>query len=362
MKTEKNILAGLCAIVMLGFCALTADIKAEPNNTAMDAYKLRMQGKADEAKALLEKAVQENPGNAMAYYELARTNYYMATGEPQKLADRIADAQQAIDQAIELDPNNVMYKMFEGHIALFGTYMAQGKEGAAKLCEAFEAVLKLKPDYPLAMLYLVEIYGVLPQGQGGDASKAEMYAKKLEALDPIYGAKARWILQPKDANRVEYWRNVLKKHKDNTDVLEEMGKAYLSVDKVNEAVSCFEKAIKIDHSKSYLWLDLSIYHTWAALAAKDNAELRQKSITAGEEAVKKYLDSKPILPMVAYALGIQYKYLARSGHKEQADETLKQAKALDPYFSKATGAPNPDLFIPPDMISHNHRYLYRPVQ
>ena len=167
---------------------------------------------------------------------------------------------------------------------------------------------------------------------------------------------------PEAANRVDYWQKVLKNHQGNTDVLEEMGKAYLGADDVNDAVSCFEKAIKIDPNKSFLFLDLSIYHTWAAMAAKDNAELRQKAITAGDAAVTRYLDSNPVLPMRAYALGVQYKYKAHSGHKEQADEILKKAKELDPYFSMATGAPNPDLFIAVDEIPHSHRYLFRPVQ
>jgi hypothetical protein len=66
--------------------------------------------------------------------------------------------------------------------------------------------------------------------------------------------------------------------------------------------------------------------------------------------------------MEAYALGVQSKYQSHSGQKEKGEELLKKAQALDPYFSKATGAPNPDLFIAPDEISHNHRYLFRPVQ
>jgi tetratricopeptide (TPR) repeat protein len=364
MAVKRNMLIGTLAVLLLGLYVLAGAAKGETasQNAAADAYKLRMQGKVDDAKALLEKAIQENPKNAAAHYELARTKLYMATGEPQKLADRIADAQQSIAKAIENDPNNVIYLLFEGHIALFQTYMSPGKESTAKLTEAFEAALKLKPDYRQAILYLVEIYGTLPADQGGDKSKAEQYAKKLEKLDEVYGAKARWILMPEDANRVDYWQKVMKSHEGNTDVLEEMGKAYLSADNVNDAVLCFEKAIKIDPAKSYLFLDLSIYHTWAAMAARDNAELRQKAIAAGDAAVTRYLDSKPVLPMQAYALGVQYKYKAHSGHKEQADELMKKAKELDPYFSKATGAPNPDLFIAVDEMPHSHRYLFRPVQ
>ncbi len=66
--------------------------------------------------------------------------------------------------------------------------------------------------------------------------------------------------------------------------------------------------------------------------------------------------------MHAYALGVQSKYQSFLGHKEQADALLKQAQTLDPNFSKATGLPGPDLFTPPDEISHNHRYFFRPIQ
>ncbi|MGD0551064.1 MAG: tetratricopeptide repeat protein [Sedimentisphaerales bacterium] len=363
MAAKKTVLAGLCVVVMLGLCVLAGAAKGETKsgNAAADAYKLRMQGKVDDAKALLEQAIRENPHNAAAHYELARINFYMVT-HPQQGVDRIAEAQQSIAKAIENDPNNVIYPFFEGHIALFGYYMSPTKENAATLCGAFESALKLKPDYRQAILYLVEIYGTLPEDKGGDKSKAEQYAKKLEGMDEIFGAKARWILLPGDTNRVDYWRKVLKNHQGNTDVLEEMGKAYLGADDVNDAVLCFEKAIKIDPNKSFLFLDLSIYHTWAAMRAGDNSELRQRAITAGDAAVTKYLDSNPVLPMRAYALGVQYKYKSHSGHKEQADEILKKAKELDPYFSMATGAPNPDLFIAIDEIPHSHRYLFRPIQ
>ena len=363
MAAKKTVLFGLCVVVALGLCVLAEAAKgeAESRNAAADAYKLRMHGKVDDARSLLEQAIQENPHNAAAHYELARTRFYMVL-HPQPGEDRITEAQQSIVKAIENDPNNVIYPFFEGHIALLQYYMSPTKENAARLCGAFESALKLKPDYRQAMLYLVEIYGTLPEDKGGDKSKAEQYAKRLEGMDEVFGAKARWILLPRDANRVDYWRNVLKNHEGNLDVLEEMGKAYLGADNVNDTVLCFEKAIKINPEKSFLFLDLSIYHTWAAMGAGNNSELRQKAITAGDAAVTRYLDSKPVLPMQAYALGVQYKYKSHSGHKEQADEILKKAKELDPYFSMATGAPNPDLFIAIDEISHYHRYLFRPIQ
>jgi tetratricopeptide (TPR) repeat protein len=373
MAAKKTILVGLCVVVALGLCVLAwaGEGATEPKKVAADAYKLRMEGKVDDANSLLERAVRENPRDAAAYYELARTRVYMALGklgDMKKFQERIEDARQSIVKAIENDPNNVIYPFFEGHIAMLKAYPSwmqnqpDTKEKMGKACEAFESALKLKPDYRQAMLYLVEIYGTLPEDKGGDKSKAEQYVKQLEGMDKVFGAKARSVLLPGEANRVDYWQNVLKDNEGNADVLEELGKAYLGIDDVNDATLCFEKAVKINPEKTLLFMDLSIYHTWAALGAGDNSELRQRAITAGDAAVTRYLDSKPILPMQAYALGVQYKYKAHSGHKEQADELLKRTEALDPYFSKATGAPNPDLFIPPDEISHNHRYLFRPIQ
>jgi tetratricopeptide (TPR) repeat protein len=365
MAAKKTMLTGMCMVLVLGLCILAGAAmgETESRKVASDAYKLRMQGKVDDAKALLEQGIQENPRNAAAHYELARTKFHMALhGEPQLREERIKEAQQSIERAIENDPNNVIYPFFEGHIALLQAYMSSTKENVARLCGAFESALKLKPDYRQAMLYLVEIYGTLPEDKGGDKSKAEQYARRLEGMDKVFGAKARSVLLPGEANRVDYWQNVLKNNEGNADVLEELGKAYLGIDDVNDAVLCFEKAVKINPEKTLLFMDLSIYYTWSAMGAGNDSELLRKAITSGDAAVTRYLDSKPVLPMQAYALGVQYKYKYHSGHKEQADELLKRAEALDPYFSMATGAPNPDLFIPPDEISHNHRYLFRPIQ
>ncbi|MGD0463458.1 MAG: tetratricopeptide repeat protein [Tepidisphaeraceae bacterium] len=368
----KRIAAGLVlwAALAPGWFVAAAAGQGETQSmkVAVDAYTLRMQGRVDDARAMLEQAIREDPRNAAAHYELARTLVHMALGNPQKMQERLAEAQQSMARAQEDDPNNVIYPFFDGHIALLQAYPSwmQGRpdtrEKVARLCGAFESALKLKPDYRQAMLYLVEIYATLPQDQGGDKSKAEKYARQLEAMDAVFGAKARSILIPEEANNVDYWQNVLKQHEGDADVLEELGKAYLRADKVDDAVACFEKAIKINPEKALLFLDLSIYHTWSAMRAGNGSELFRKAVASGDAAVTRYLDSNPVLPMRAYALGVQYKYKLHSGHKQQADELLKQAKALDPYFSKATGAPNPDLFTPPDEISHNHRYLFRPIQ
>ena len=375
IQVFKRFAAGLVVWAALGpgLCVLAATGPGETASTsvAVDAYKLRMQGKVDDAKAMLEGAIRQNPRDAMAQYELARTLVHIALGDMRnfgKLTERLDEAQQSMARAERIDPSNVIYPFFDGHIALLQAYPSwmqdrpDAREKIGRLCGAFELALKLKPDYRQAKLYLVEIYGTVPENQGGDKTKAEKYAKELEEMDAVFGAKARSILVPDEANNVDYWQKVLNDHEGNADVLEELGKAYLRADRVDDAVGCFDKAVKIDPGKAILFMDLSIYHTWSAMRAGQGSEQFRSAVAAGDAAVTRYLECTPVLPMRAYALGVQYKYRLHSGHKRQADELLKQAEGLDRYFSRATGAPDPDLFIPPDAISYNHRYFFRPIQ
>ncbi len=113
------------------------------------------------------------------------------------------------------------------------------KERIARLSAAYESVLKIKPDYPQAMLYLVEIYGILPADKGGDTVKARKYTMQLEKVDAIYGAKARSVLLGEEGNTTGYWEEVLKHHAGNADVLEELGKAYLRIDRARQRCPLF---------------------------------------------------------------------------------------------------------------------------
>jgi len=340
---------------------------AAADNAATEAYELRMKGKVDQARTLLEETLAETPDNAAAHYELARTQRHMALGDPKNLEQDLADVQKSIDQAIAHDSQKVMYHTYAGHVAFGRAYYAMMldkpnvKDGFIRACDAFEAALKIRPDYLQIMLYLVELHAEFPEDAGADKSKARAYAGQLQNMDDVYGAKAKSILSPESCG-VEFWQAFLSKRKPkNADVLEELGKAHLREDQVEQAVNCFDQAIKRDPRKTYLFLDLSIYHTFRAMrAGKTDKELFQKSLTAGDAAITRYLNSKPIRPMQAYALGVQCKYKFASGHKEQGQELVKRAKILDPYFSKATGAPGPDQFIPPSEIPQNHRYLTRP--
>ena len=371
MKTDKisNRFFVLVSAI-IGICCITFALPChagDADKTALKAYELRIQGKIDEAKRLLDQAISENPDNACAHYELARIQFHVAlgTGNIGETMSMIGNAQKSIDKATALEPQKSIYHLFAGHVYYIQAYYGlmtgnKSKEQLAKVVGAYKTVLSIRPDYPQAALYLVELYSQFPEDAGGNEAEAERYAKHLDETDNVFAAKARSILLPQDTDKVEYWQNVLNKHKGNADVLEELGKAYLGAGKVEDAVSYFEKAIKIDPEKVYLFLDLSIYYTFQGMKARGDKELLQSSIEKGDAAVTRYLRSNPIQPMRAYALGVQAKYNVFSGHQEEGQALIKEAMMLDPYFSKATGAPDPVLFTRPDEISQRHRYLMRP--
>lgn len=355
---------------IIGICCVTFSLPcygSDADKTTLEAYELRIQGKIDEAKRLLDQAISENPDNACAYYELARIQLHVAlgTGNVRGTISMVGNAQESIDRARALEPQNIIYHLLAGQLYYLQFYYGLmtgdiSKEQFAKVTGAYKTVLDIRPDYPQVALYLVELYSQLPEDAGGNASEAERYAKHLDETDKVFAAKARSILLPQETDRVEYWQNVWNKYKGNADVLEEIAKAYLRAGKAEDAVSYFEKAIEIDPEKAYLFLDLSIYYSFQGMQAQGNKELLQSSIEKGSAALTRYLQSNPIQPMRAYALGIQAKYNFISGHQEKGQALLKKAMELDPHFSKATGAPDPVLFIRPDELSQRHRYLMRP--
>jgi tetratricopeptide (TPR) repeat protein len=348
------------AIAFLGFWSCA---ESKLDEAVQEAYALRMDGKADEAKTLLEQLVSENPENALAHYELARTKYHMGLANLRELIPAIEETLNSIEQAAENEPDNVIYHFFAGFIASQSAYVAAQrgqsdvKEKYAKVCGIFESVLKLKPDYNEAMLYLIQIYGILPEDMGGDKSKAEQFAQKLEEMDEIFGAKARAILLPEKADSVEYWQKVLEKHEGNAEVLRELGRAHLFKDQVEEGIKCFEEAVRIDPGQNILFLDLARYHTYKVLGDK---ELSETVLPLAEKAFKRYLDLEPIPPLKAFALNLLSRIKRWMGDQEEADGLLEDAKKIDSYYSRASGVPTPDLWVPLGEISRNNRYLFFP--
>jgi hypothetical protein len=82
--------------------------------------------------------------------------------------------------------------------------------------------------------------------------------------------------------------------------------------------------------------------------------LADKELPESKKFFEMYLASVPApnIPLKAYTIGNLAKIAMFTGKQEEADKLMKDAKALDPYFSKAFGVPSQALFDCPDSVNH----------
>lgn len=335
------------------FSACTENEKA-----VIEAYELRISGKVDDAVSLLKNILEADSTNAMAHFELARTLNYM-----KMMGSKEADLH--LKKALEFDPENVVYAYYNAKNCFLKAYMSaqQGgtnlKELVNKSCHEFIHVLELKADYPEALMYLVEFYGMLPEEMGGDKTKAQMYAEKLENMDKFYGAKARLAMLPEETDMVIYWEEYIAKNGEDCKALKELGVANLFNANVDGAKECFEKSIILNKTENVRILDLARYHMMKVMQNRDAAEVE---LPKAKDYIQKYLAStpEPITPLKAYAIGMLVKIEMFSGKQAEGQKLMQEAKQLDPYFSKATGMPSLALFEAPNIIDHHFQSYFRP--
>jgi tetratricopeptide (TPR) repeat protein len=362
MKKSFFSLLPLMLILLLQFSGSCSSTGNKADEEVQKAFQLRMNGKADQAKLLLESIIAKDSTNAMAYYELARLTHYMLVGGGEGKIENIISS---IDNAVSNDPDNVIYAYYKGISSFLNAFfsMQHGNDKVkpliAETCIQFEKVLKLKPDYYEAMMYLVEIYGMLPADMGGDSLKAIAYADKLGKMNSYFGARAKAVLLPENSDRVRYWENFLASDTKNPELLTEVGKAYLFKDDPENAEKYFIEAKKLDPSKNILILDLARYHIMKVM---ENKDLSKTELPVAKGLLEKYLKSspEPIVPLKAYTMGLLVRVDMFLGNQSQAEKLMEETKALDPYFSRASGIPTLILFDPPDKICHHYFSFFSP--
>lgn len=352
----------LFTLVLL--CFLAAGVKAgvKPEKEVKKAFELRMSGKVDEAKALLESVLAKDSTVAMAHYEMARLKHYRMVGSGEMNIDgTFASA----SKAVTYDPKNVTYAYFKAIMGFMKAFMAmqtgQGsvKDNIGETCLLLEKVLTLKPDYCEPMLYLVEIYGLLPQEMGGDSLKALAWAEKLAATDKYFGARAKAVLSPEGTSMLKFWEDQLTVNGRTPEMLQQAGIACLFEDKPEQADEFFKEAMKADPSKNPGMLDLGRYHMMKVM---QHRELAPTELPLAKTYFEKYLQTgpEPIVPLKSYTLGLLARIEMLMGNQALGDKLMQEATALDKYFSKASGVPNLLLFDPPDQVCHQYFSFFSP--
>lgn len=352
-------------IFMIACLSILSGIDIDSGNIVQQAYRLRIKGQAEAAKQILAEAIAEDSTLAVSWFELARTQHHISLGNPRELVKNLVEINRLAEKAVELDSKNVIYRYYLANLNFLNFYVAMQmggenlSENFNKVAESYKTVLKLKPDYHEAKLFLVELYAMVPEGMGGNRKTAEKYVQELEQTDFISGAKAREIIMPDEADYIEYWQKNDEKMSDNPEIKEALGKAYFYKDSPEEAAKIFDEAMSLSSDKNILHVELGRYYLMQAMQDRTQIDLLFPLI---EKAFNTYLEStpEPINPLKAYVLGQLAGLKMRSGNEEQGKELIEKAKALDPNYSKAFGIPSQILFCPPDKLCRVHTYFFRP--
>lgn len=362
---QKGRMILISIFMTLIFAAIISCTGQITDKKVFEAYTLRINGHADSAKVLLQQISSENPGNALAWYELCRTTQQLGMANPRVIKESLGEALNCINKAINIEPENACYLSHKGRIETRQFYLAihLGNENAPeyleKLEETYNDVLKLDPSYYENKLTLVEFFGGLPVEMGGNPEKAEKYARELEEADLIAGAKAREILMPEDADYEKFWKEIVNKNPDNADAFQALGRVYLLTEKIDDAKKCYQKAIELDPSKNDLYLDLGRYYFMMAM---QNSAVLDSVAPLIKEQFNKYLNfiPEPINPMKAWTYSFLSLISRRAGNLEEADRYMGMAKELDPFYSPAFGKPGKAIYCPPDVVVHDQGYYLTP--
>ena len=360
MRTRSFIpgLAGLFWLFLLG-------VSCNGNSTdekLQKAYQFRLEGKVQKSLALLEELTANNDSDPRVWFELARTRHHYGLGHPADLLGGIDTLQGMVDKTLELDPQNVIYAFYRAYIYNLKSYlgMVQNSPQVPELlhatCDAYEQVLKLKPDYYEAELNLVELFSI-PAEMGGDSSRAEMHARNLEAEDPIWGAKAREILLSRDSNRVAFWESKLAENPGQSAIEEQLGKAYLYHGEDSLGMAYLDRAFADDTSRKTILLDQARYYL---LSVQHDTVKAKELLPKAEYSLDRFLGVESRAPFLAFANYTLGWLKSLQGDNSSADSLLQVASTLDDSYSRAFGIPPDLLFTAPTEIAHYHSYFFRP--
>ncbi len=366
LKTEINKYKGtyfLKVLLFFGLCMLFVPYVIQGQSSkklVMKAYQLRMNGKTDEGKSILDQVLLNDSTCALAWFELARTQHHMLLGGGKSSVNEILHLS---NKAVKYDPENAGYLFLQANNYYLNAYVSDGSEKDAKqyiekACKCFKDVFSLFPDNKEALLYLVDTYASLPENMGGNKEKADFYAQKLNELDKASGAEAMALLMPDSSDKVQYWSEIYNSH-PTAFAAEKLGKAYFYSEDIANGAKYLEEAMRLDPAKNLLQLDIGRAYIMMLMQQKGD---KNENMALAKKSFQKFLDNNQneINPYKAYCIGWMAKLENFSGNSEKAKELVAKAKELDPYFSNAFGIPSQGLYSSPGHVELYFSSYFRP--
>jgi tetratricopeptide (TPR) repeat protein len=325
----------------------SATTQPTDEQTARQAFDLRMAGKFDEARRVLDQALTADrnrprlsvglPTEGILWFESARLHFCSC---------EFGLAQKAIDKATQTAPENARYHYWAGQIATFNaiwkTHNPIGFVGLPlELCKArhaLERAVALQPDFHEARLALINLYLNQP---GLDLRKAEEHIEAMMRLDPVFGARGRSLQLGRKAadQQAALWKTVVADHPNRADAYAGLGQALYLQGQYKQAVEQFSKAL--DKDPGNIEVRFAMGRCYQAT----------KELAPQAACYQQCLDMTPPAPLPSRLRAMRYLATAeeKRGNTQRAEALRKEADATDPRFGKRGAVRDdvPDLFTAP---------------
>jgi serine/threonine-protein kinase len=300
----------------------------------------------DSAISAFNRALSLDPKYAQAYAALGKA-YWVGYEEGEGGSEWVKKARSACDQAVVNAP-----KLAEAYVCLGNVYAGTGEY--EKAVTQLQTATTLDPTSDDAFRGLAEAYGKLNK-----PAEAEATYRKAITLRPQYWAGYSWLgvfywQQGRYDDAAKAFQEVVSLGPDNyrgysdlggiyvvqgrykeaipaleksvyirptAEAYNNLGNAYFSMRKFDEAAQSFEEGLKLDQNSWLGWGNLGDAYYWTR-------ERRQQSSDAYQQALRLTEEKLRVNPRDGRVLAFRATYLAMLDKKQEAIDSLQRALSI----------------------------------
>jgi tetratricopeptide (TPR) repeat protein len=197
------ILFFLLLLIATLVCAQPADSKLQDGLKLLDEARTTLDETAlSRAQEYFRSLTQQNPGNAVYFYELARVESYRSSAysmhnDKKKAEHALDEAMATVQQSLKLneksaDAHSLLADLYGRKIG-FGVGMFAGPKYGPKVKSENQRAQELDPNSARVSASLGRQYLMAPHMFGGDVDKAVESLRKSTQIDPSFDETYVWL-------------------------------------------------------------------------------------------------------------------------------------------------------------------------
>lgn len=330
---NKSVIKSGCLTLLFILCRGYANEQPDIS-VPQKAYQLRLEGKSQQAKEMLSTYLELHPDDAVAHYEFSRTIGYLMDFET---------AEKQATLAAEKQPANAKYYSWQGKCAAYLFIDQAHHKGnldpaiLARSIAAYEKAVELNPDFYEARFELFCLLYESESEQGGDKEKARKHADYLIEKSPAYGLQAKLQINHGKSNewKTQQYQEAIAKAPANAALYAGMAKLCAQSGDSDAMKKHLDKAIELDKSQKHALLEVVL-----PLAMKNDHP-------TAKQMTQRYLVLSTDEPAAMRAFATFYlAKIEKITGDSNADQTLQQARGIDPDVWMTMVPPPSEMFDP----------------